>query len=292
MLSLISRCHRELVWLPKSRQPKTIIAGQGRSGTTFLFFVIKKSSPYSNQMRCLFEPKKYVPDSGYHSKQAVLAKVIISEKPDYYNSFKHFDKKIMLARDPRDIIISRLLYEIAYVKIWDKHPDEIRRWLNILQEKENKSGAQSVLELWRLCRGAGPTKLKLQFDARFGVVTEFFRKNPEYFLLKYEDLINGRISGLENYLGYKLLKDVEVDGEYSRVIRTRGEGAWRNWFTEEDIAFFKPLFSGFMEVFGYDIADWDLHKEQKILPEHCSGYVLRVLSEKRRAAGMPEFTGA
>src|SRR5690606_15023024 len=85
---------------------KIVIAGQGKSGTAALFHKIRAAVPDST--RLLFEPRAYEPepDDGH-----VLAKVLI-DPPGYvdFSTFEPFDKKILIVRDPRDNLISRLLY--------------------------------------------------------------------------------------------------------------------------------------------------------------------------------------
>src|SRR5205823_14416150 len=60
-------------------------------------------------------------------------------------------------------------------------------------------------------------------------------------------------------------------------------GDWQHWFTEKDVAFFKPAFSGFLKEFDY-ADDWQLAVPQTISPEHASGYVQSLIAERRAKA--------
>lgn len=118
---------------------------------------------------------------------------------------------------------------------------------------------------------------------------KFHSQNPEYFLYKYEDLVSGNFSQLENYLGFKLRRKVQVDYKHRRVSRTKGSGSWRNWFTTEDIDFFKPFFSNFMEKFGYDSDDWGTFEKKNILAQHSFEYVIGLINQRRLKEKMELF---
>ena len=113
-----------------------------------------------------------------------------------------------------------------------------------------------------------------------GVLTDFFHQNPGYFLLKYEDFVSERLEKLEQYLGFPLERKTKVDPQYHRVARTKRAGDWSNWFLAEDVEFFRPIFQGFMEEFGYE-DDWSLNPERAISAEHASGYVRNLIAERR-----------
>ena len=70
-------------------------------------------------------------------------------------------------------------------------------------------------------------------------------------LCRYEDFVAGNTAELEAYLGAKLPAKIEVGGEYRRVARSGVVGAWKHWFTAEDVAFFDGLFADFYATFGY-----------------------------------------
>ncbi len=85
---------------------KLVIAGLGKSSTTALFY--KLLEIFENPPLTLFEPGEYLAEPG---NRHVLAKVLI-DPPGKVNftSFAGFDRKIHIVRDPRDNLISRLLY--------------------------------------------------------------------------------------------------------------------------------------------------------------------------------------
>src|SRR5687767_12482448 len=87
---------------------KILIAGLGKSGTTALFYLIASSLGKGPKPKLLFEPKE-CPADLRSARGDVVAKVLIDPQLNAA-SFSHFDRKITLIRDPRDRIISALLY--------------------------------------------------------------------------------------------------------------------------------------------------------------------------------------
>lgn len=85
---------------------KILIAGQAKSGTTALFYALKQTLP--RKYTCLFEPRGY---AAANRDECVLAKVLINPSVKV-EDFETFNKKILIVRDPRDNLVSRLLYAI------------------------------------------------------------------------------------------------------------------------------------------------------------------------------------
>lgn len=87
---------------------KIVVMGLGRTGTTALFFTLKQAMAADTY--CLFEPRSFVAPPGHTPH--VLAKVLIGHNRDVdISGFQDFDKKLFLIRDPRDTLVSRVLYD-------------------------------------------------------------------------------------------------------------------------------------------------------------------------------------
>ena len=98
---------------------KIVIYWLAKSGTMALFYKLKNSLP--PDLICLFEPRSFAPSVlkqrgfrallGRRREPDVLAKVLPFRPaaPADVDSFSAFDKQILLVRDPRDRLISRLL---------------------------------------------------------------------------------------------------------------------------------------------------------------------------------------
>jgi hypothetical protein len=97
--------------------------------------------------------------------------------------------------------------------------------------------------------------------------------------LKYEDFVDENFADLEAYLGFPLKGSGQVDERHLRVVRTKKAGDWKNWFLEDDVTFFRPIFKEFMERFGY-ADDWTLPPDPVIAVEASSNYVRSLVAER------------
>ena len=97
----------------------------------------------------------------------------------------------------------------------------------------------------------------------------------DWFVFRYEDMIDKNVDALNNYLGFEIKDDAEIPQttKKSKVARKKAYGDWRQWFTEEDVELYKPVYSPYMDTIGCDINDWALTPEPVISPEFSSLYV-------------------
>jgi hypothetical protein len=124
---------------------KIVIFGLAKSGTTAVFYKIKNSLPPDTV--CLFEPQSFDPGAvrkkGIKSllsrrrERDVLAKVL-PFRPHCsadVDGFSHFERPILIVRDPRDRLISRLLYGV-YNSDFCQYDDKVKAFLEVLEQKE------------------------------------------------------------------------------------------------------------------------------------------------------------
>lgn len=278
------------MWLSKHRNPrngeaksKVLIVGIGKSGTTALFCKLKQSMP--DHTHCLFEPRSF-DQNETGSASHVLVKALISIKYDAgFDSFDYFGGKILLVRDPRDLLISRLLYEPFNIPAFCCDDRMVFAFAERLRQKESDPESVSVLELMKMIDRFKNTNAIRNKLALFGMLLKFHRRHPGYFIYRYEDLVAGQFDTLTRYLGFSLTKELAVvPRELSRITRTRQSGDWENWFLASDIERFRPCFQPIMDCFGYG-EDWSLGTRRQIPPQHASDYFLRIAAEKRRECG-------
>ena len=263
--------------------PKIVILGEAKSGTTGLYFKIKNS--ISPNARCVFEPKGYQ----YHSEagdnnRPVLAKVLFGNPKIFsYESFSSFDHKIFIVRDPRDRIISEMLFWVAESEMCQNN-DRLNQYMKLLKQKEDSPQCISVFELVKQGRLLGGAKFdkvtwKNRIYERFGWIREFLRLNPEYFLLKYDDFISDNLTELEKYLGFQLLGEAKPVGFSEIVVRTKKSGDWKNWFLPEDVDYFRPAIDEFLSEYGFSI-DWSLNENPIIDASYCTKYIKKTLKKR------------
>jgi glycosyltransferase involved in cell wall biosynthesis len=257
---------------------KILIKGLAKSGTTALFFKIKRCMP--KKTKSLFEVQKYNKLSK-DNKTGVIAKLILNGTKEIdLESFKDFDKKILIVRDPRDILISGLLYFIREKEFFD-NKKSIKKYLKLLEKKEKKP---SSIPMTKIVEERSELFFKSKRDVT-GFLKSFeefvnnYYKRKDIFIFKYEDLIKENFEELEKYLGFKLNKKIKVPQIYKRVARTKNYDNWKNWFTKKDLEEFEKIKES-MEKYGYN--NWELNKIQKILPKHCTEYVKKIINEHRK----------
>ena len=276
---------------------KIVIAGLGKSGTTGLFFKIKNS--IKKEAICFFEPDQYIPPVEKHN-ETILAKILIDnpERKDF-ESFREFDKKIFIIRDPRDRLISNILYEPWNSFYGDDK--KVTRFLKLLELKEAKPRRVSVLDLLKLVaklkehnfirnpkigkalakRAEVHSWLSNLYGRNFTEGASFPRHHPGYFTVTYEDFINGDMGALENYLGFKLSGNSKVNDDLTRVIRQKASGNWKDWFLPADIKFFKRRFDEVLKSYGYETR-WEISRNPSLSPQFSSHYVKNLVEKRRK----------
>lgn len=277
---------------------KIAIFGQWRTGTTGMFYKIKNSLPPKTPV--YFEPTSYKPpmirrNTGYELAKVILGSVTESEKDvAQYNDFIKFDKKILIVRDPRDWIISGLLFLIQQFPEIYSNEKVLSEILGLLEQKEKSPESVSVVQIAELVLRELPNRnleimikwIKLQHE----LVYKFEETLDDYYLIKYEDFVDGNIQQLQQYLGFELEGDAVVDDmERAHIPRTKSYGNWRDWYLKEDIKMFKPVFKGYLERYGYS-DDWETNTERDIDPKHCSIYVKGTLVKRRKSNEESFFT--
>lgn len=252
---------------------KILIAGQGKSGTTALFCALKQTLPPTYTY--LFEPMGY---AATDQNRFVLAKVQLNEFAKI-NEFDDFDKKIFIVRDARDNLVSRVLYAV-YNDEFSNDDEKVRSFIELIEQKRKEPLSISMVELLQVLNDLSGKDILGSFILRHQLSFDFDPFTRGYFIYKYEHFVAGQYASLEKYLGFNLSFDGKVDAAYSRVARTKGSGDWRNWFTEHDVGYFRPIYHEYLLRYEYDLA-WTLNPEPKIQPEHSTEYVMRLVRQAR-----------
>jgi hypothetical protein len=258
---------------------RVVIGGMAKSGTTALFYAVRSGMPLGTL--CLFEPRRYRRVPTPH----VLAKILSNPGVDW-DAFRRFHKKLYIARDPRDRLISASLYWVY------GHPTPLSReaehqLLDVLRQKEADGRAMSFLDVCeRMGRVLGGDRVAGYLN-RLDLGCQTFQAHRDYHCVRYEDFVAGNVQEVEAYLGFQLPGAVRVDPLVRRVERTRGAGDWRNWFTAADVDFFRPRLQEAFRVLGYEDV-WDLPADGRVNPRHGSEYMARLIADQRRRFELPE----
>ena len=259
-------------------QARCLIVGAAKSGTTAVFYAVAKTLP--NPILFFEEPLNSL---GALPTVAVAKTVFLEHETEAVirEVGKAFDKRIAIIRDPRDNLVSRVLYEIADRPDLLRDDTVIGKLMASLERKQNSPRGVDLLYLIRLlCPDADAfIEEALSCSARMG---RFIESNKaDWFVLRYEDFVAGAVQELSAYVGSGVDHRITVDEQYQRVARTRSSGDWRNWFTETDIALLKSRIQPVMMQLGYG-SDWALSDSPVIPPEHGAAYLKRLVDERRR----------
>lgn len=198
---------------------------------------------------------------------------------------EHYDRLIWMARDPRDVAVSRTLYR------WNRGTlgkgRQYRAYLDLILKKEKDPKS---VPFYTICRYAGYDGWPISVDEvvaddqhRYQQMLEFVRgMGDQWFLYKYEDMVQNHFEALNRYLGFKVGQDTEVPKSTGKdkVVRKKASGDWRQWFTEEDVAFLRPVYLPYMQWMGYDCDDWTISENPVIEPEFSSVYVQKLAAKK------------
>lgn len=261
---------------------KVLILGTGKTGTTVLVYKVAGGLP-----NCYAfsggRPGRYTGDY----ENAVYKHTHEERKGKTFEVFQkhldkeHYDRKIWMARDPRDAAVSRMLYRWHKGFMWKKKQYEAHLDLVLKKEKEPQS-----IPFFEICRYSGHGNCPLTSEQvveeekyRYQQMINFVKSlGSDWFLFTFEDMVANKFDALNNYLGFEVQADATVPSKSgkAKVIRKRTTGDWRHWFTEKDVKLFKPAFMPYMELIGYDHTDWTLSPDPIIEPEYSSLYMQRL----------------
>ena len=255
------------------------VLGNAKTGTTGLYNSIRVPlrAKYPDAL-LLFEPRSTAlgrlarEDTSF----AVLAKTMLNKSglKIGYDAFTHH---VLIARDPRDTLVSQLLYQpLQPYAVRHAGRRNLRRVLALLREKEQDPARHSFRELFEQVRACTERPAQWSWDTyleRFAVAQQVHHTYP-CFLLAYEDFADGRLGRLSAYLDLPIAPVVPdtVTEHNAHVVRSATHGDWRNWFLASDVEFFRPRLTGYMDAFGYD-DEWTLAAAPSIPSETASGYV-------------------
>jgi hypothetical protein len=282
---------------------KIVILGKGKSGTTVLMHMIAAAFP-----ECRLVPGGFRAHIRDRRKSGATADSLVCKFTYNDKKGRSFDavtrhiadegyhRKIWVTRDPRDNAVSDALFR--WRRRHGKSGRQFRACLSLVERKERDPHAVDFSEIYRFTgdRGGPETleKMIANEHIRYHRMTDFVNSlGRDWFIFKYEDLVDEKFTALSEYLGREVLPTSELPREDQVKVRTKTYGDWRHWFTEEDVRVFEPVFAPYMELVGYDGSDWALDPEPTVDPATASLYMRRIASEGRfdRLRGVKERMG-
>lgn len=263
---------------------RILIVSLAKSGSSALFFSIKEK--LSKEAVSFFDART-LNQAVFIESRDVLINVKfhrLGTRPFQDKHLDQFEKKIFLARDPRDILVSAFIYKSAYMG-FARDPILREEFLVALRKKEEDPKSISLKQLYEL-----RTKLKAQARFRpsisemmqkdqepeyYAEAIEFMDRRKDFHIFKYEQYVDEDFEVINQYLGLKLENKPDL-GNMKHLARTKRYGNWRQWFTAEDVEYFRPIVKPYMDRFGYS-DEWELDKNPIIEPANCSEYFKKLI---------------
>lgn len=262
-----------------------LVLGKAKTGTTVISKTILNSLPKGAQY--VFEPCDTAPFEQRYGAPGTVTKVLF----DHWTHNKRelqaavhnghalqFDKRVVLRRDPRDEVISLLLYYPFDLKRAVADLSRFDAWIDFLAEKEAAPGAISFLDM---CR-----KFDSLFNVNFtpslsrlhtldgGYLRFCQQMTAPHYVYKYEDFMKGETRHLARYIGVDLTDERDVGDKYAQTYRSGSHDNWKRYYTPQDIDFFKQ-YAEYFDMLGY--SDWELAPVDSLPSEELSGYVRKLL---------------
>jgi hypothetical protein len=258
---------------------KVLILGTGKTGTTVMVYKVAGGLPNCHAFSG-GRPGKHIGDY----ENAVYKHTYEERKGKSFEIFKehlnkeHYDRKIWMARDPRDAAVSRMLYR--WHRGFEGRKKQYQAHLDLVLKKEKDPTSVPFCEICRHTGHNGWPRTVAQVveeeQHRYQQMVKFIKGlGSDWFLLTFEDMVAGKFEALNNYLGFEVQADATVPSASgkAKVIRKKSTGDWRHWFTAEDVEIFKPALTPYMELIGYDCDDWSSNPDPVIEPEYSSVYM-------------------
>jgi TPR repeat protein len=257
---------------------KIAVVGLPKSGTTALYSGIKSALPPDTV--CMFEPStpRELAYLDSHRTGSALLKIMFEWRDSCGYDEKDFDRNVVIVRDPRDLAVSSLLFRFNLLS-FARNEAARERVIAALREKEASPRSRSLVTILRDIDPDNAEDYRELTVGDYAKLARYVGTVRNSFVYRYEDMSADRYDAINEYLGIAIRRPERLTGWVGKIARKGESGDWRNWFTEEDVEFFRPYVDPILEQFGCD-PSWELAAEPTILPEHCSGYVMRLMEAR------------
>lgn len=265
----------------EARPRRILILGIGKSGTTALMAAICKATGLPHEM----EPR----DLGEldYTKSFVAKKLIDTFGNRELKFISRFDKVILIVRDPRDALVSRVLYR-AYGLSAFNDDAKLKRFLDLIDQKIADPKSVNVMRLIACLRELSQHQLINSVkDVNERLLAIHKAHGSRALLLKYEDFVRNDYTAIDAYLGTSISDGFAVPQEYGRVSRKGGQGDWKNWLTAADCAYFDKLFVPIYTTFGYEP---EMPSDRPVIDRATSAdYIIDLANEWRARRGIAPY---
>jgi hypothetical protein len=265
-----------------------LILGPSKTGTTGLYTAVKEGLVKAGlQARTLFEPMTSDPvDSMFlHAPSTrLMIKVTMDRIHEVVPDVRAFEHRVMTVRDPRDVLVSSLLFRPLTRQTIDRvDPSAVQKFVAALEEKEADPSAHSVRGLFTLAQTLGIGRPPYQELTRVLDHQLELLAAGLVHVVRYEKFVQDDLQDLSKELGFEVGNAAAGDDSWiGHITRSRSSGEFTRWFLEEDLDFFNDLYGEHLRTFGYDL-NAAIERGEGIDPATSSQYVRHRYSIRRSA---------
>jgi hypothetical protein len=255
-----------------------LVLGPSKTGTTGVYTAVKEGLAKAGiHAKSMFEPSTSDPiDSMFlHAPSTrLMVKVTMDRLDRVVPDLRTFDRRVMTVRDPRDVIVSSLLFRpLTRSSVNRAEPSAVHEFIAALEEKEAEPSSHSVRGLFTLAHSLGIGRPPYQELSRVLDRQLELLAAGLVHVVRYEEFINDELQDLSKYVGFEVGNAAAGNESWiGHITRSQSSGEFTRWFLEEDLDFFNDLYAEHLRTFKYAL-DASLEPDQKIDPATSSQYV-------------------
>jgi len=281
--------------------PHVLILGRAKTGTTFIAKSIEASCPAA-PARFIMEPKTQR-DINRAANASTRSTLIMKVLFDHWgmqrsalgelaagSSPPNFHARIAIVRDPRDEIISRLMFRpFSFLISGEARAEDVERWASVLEQRE-QNPEMTFLDVQKAFAATFPGTRdpadEIRLIARLCMdYAHYLKQNQTVFTtLRYEDAVADDFSAIQSALGWQVAKTGDL-GRFGHTKRSGAATNWAKWFHPCDLETVKDLMEPACAALGYH--DWTLPADidRTIEPEHHSDYTRGLVRQYHQQGG-------
>lgn len=261
-----------------------LIIGAPKTGTTALYRAMRDAGDFLSIMEISnAQQAEYLLQRTDVDR---LAKILAPKVEQIDLPLEPWSDVVLIVRDPRDVVISWLLYRPLLHGNF-QNEEYIEGFVELLRRKEADPRSISVRELFEFGEEHDVGWLRPgSYRRDFRREERILDRRPDAFVIRYEDFIRGMTDELSEAVGLRVPGPPSALGQHNAENHRRGgSGAWRHWFTEQDVEEHREFFDPYLEKHGYD-RTWDLADVPTIDPAVSSEHIRRN-ADRLRAGSRP-----
>ena len=199
-LYLKPRCQNFSIYLTERMSMKIFILGHGKSGTTVFLYKVAGGLPDCRAFAGS-DPGRHLGDY----ENAVYKHTYRERKGrDFETYLNHvnevgYDRMIWVARDPRDVAVSQMLYR--WHKGYRGRKKQYQAYIELIQKKEQDPASVHFHEIcryidqdsWPMTTEEVLNREKVRYQRMHNFVKEL---GSDWFVFRYEDMIDENVEAL------------------------------------------------------------------------------------------------